>query len=90
MNLFERLLAVMFIIFACGVSWGLWRSRQHPGRLREWFGRKPGLLAHKPMPQPGDYVPDEWVAEYQRQNRHPDGCKCRTCGQRHPRPGGAL
>jgi hypothetical protein len=62
MNILEiggLIVALTFAFTAGGLAWLWWP------RIRAWLHRGPGLAQMPPMPgPPGDYVPDEWVAEY--------------------------
>lgn len=53
------IIAAMWAVFALGLGVMIGRA------LRRRQPMPP--LGH--IPPPGDYVPDEWVAEYERQNR---------------------
>ena len=80
MNLFDCLLVVMGLIFAYGVSWGIWRGRQEHKRncdCRQCWDRN--LQKAFRM----------WEREEaQRRGEHPRTCGCRPCFERRLRSGG--
>jgi hypothetical protein len=70
-------------VFIAAVMWtAAWLAATFPWK---WLRRR----SKPPLPR-GDYVPEEWVAEYHRQNRrrHPRNCGCRSCYERNLRSGG--